>query len=215
MRQEVFRSAVESGAGWSYCIKHFFRPRQSCDWSLPVQKVNWSRILTWCGKGMWVGVRLEPQSCSALAQDWAEQFVPALPGSPRSSDLPWTPGEFEGSFEKHLRGNARRVQNPRGWKQSNNSIYLLFFPRSPINWNCWSLHGVIKMFYTVCLTAWLYFPPCCCYLLQSIPKCWLPLNFEAEKLQIHILIWFWGVRTGPFPAVPHWVLTAPSLLCRV
>lgn len=187
--KRFFRSAVESGAGWNYCIKPLFKSRQSCDWGLSVQKVNWSRIVTWCGEGI-----EEPQNCSALEQDWAEHFVPALPGPPRCSDLPWTLRVFEGSFEKHLRGNARRVQNPGGWKQSNNSIYLFFFfPPRPINWNCWSLHRVIKMFYTVCLTAWLYFPLCCWYLLKSIPKCWLPLNFEAEKLQIHILIWFLGL----------------------
>lgn len=46
---------------------------------------------------------------------------------------PLTSGLFESSFEKHLRGNAGRVQIPGGWKQPNNSIYLFFFPPSPTN----------------------------------------------------------------------------------
>lgn len=186
MRQEVFRSVVESGAGWNYCIKHFFKSGQSCDWSLSVQGVNWSRIVTLCGKGIWVGEMLEAQDCSALGNrtSWAV-------GSALSHPELWVPESTSDLCpEKHFRGSAGGLQNTRGWKQSNNSIYFFFF--CPINWNCWSLHGVIKMFYTVCFTAWLYFPLCCWYLLKSIPKCWLPLNFEAEKLQIHIVIWFWG-----------------------
>lgn len=76
-RKEVFRSAVESRAGWNYCIKHFFKSRQSFDWSLSVQKVNWSRIMTSGGKWIWVEVMLETQNLLCTSKwDRSEQFVP-------------------------------------------------------------------------------------------------------------------------------------------
>lgn len=197
MTQEVFRSAVGSGAGWNYCIKHFFKSRQSCDWSLSIQKVNWSRILTLCGKGIWVEGMLEPQNVLCTwEQGWAEQFIPSPAGA---TSQPWPALNSRGVWRAALisawktpHGKCKRGAKPKRMETVKQQHLFIFFPRNPINWNCWSLHGVIKMFYTLCFTAWLYFPLCCWYLLKSIPKCWLPLNFEAEKLQIHILIWFWG-----------------------
>lgn len=167
----------------------------------------------WEGNVGWDEAGAPELLCTCTGLSWA-----VCPSPARVTSQLWPALNSRGVWGqlwKTPQGKCKKGAKPKRMETVKQQHLFTFFPRSPINWNCWSLHGVIKMFYTVCLTAWLYFPPCCCYLLQSIPKCWLPLNFEAEKLQIHILIWFWGVRTGPFPAVPHWVLTAPSLLCRV
>lgn len=78
-RKEVFRSAVESRARWNYCIKHFLKSRQSFDWSFSVQKVNWSRIMTACGKWIWAEITFETQNLLCTSkQDQSEQFVPTI-----------------------------------------------------------------------------------------------------------------------------------------
>lgn len=141
-RKELFRWAVESRAGWNYCIKHFFKYRQSFDWSLSVQRVNWSGIMTSCGKRIWVEVR--PRICFALRNrtDLSSLFPP-LQGPPRRTDLLWTLRVFEEqgsdlsamyphtSTESHVKGNAGWVQSPSEWKQSNNWVGFFFSHKAP------------------------------------------------------------------------------------
>lgn len=139
-RKEVFRSLVESRVGWNYCIKHFFKSRQSFDWSLSVQTVNWNRITTSCRKWIWVEVTPQTQNLLAL-RNRTEPTVCSHPykGPPRSSDLLWTFRVFEEqgsdlsvlypltSTEKHVKGNAKRVQKPSEWKQSNDTFFSFSF----------------------------------------------------------------------------------------
>lgn len=63
---------------------------------------------------------------------------------------------------KTPQGKCKEGAKPQRMETVKQQHLFIFFPRSPINWNCWSLHGVIKMFYTLRFTAWLYFPLCCC-----------------------------------------------------
>lgn len=109
------------------------------------------------GAESWLGVERELGWGDAGAQncpwDRTEQ-----------SFVPWPQGCL-GATLKNLRGNAGRVQSPGGCKTAKLQHLFIFFPPSPMNWNRWSLHRVIKMFCTVYFTACLYLPLCCCYLL--------------------------------------------------
>lgn len=55
------------------------------------KKVNWSRIGTWCGEGIWVfsplGEGIEPQNFSALEIELSSLSQPCQ-GPPQSPDLP-------------------------------------------------------------------------------------------------------------------------------
>ena len=150
--KEVSRSAVESRAGWNYCTKHFFKSRQSFDWSLSIPKVNWSRIMTSYGKWIWVEVTLKTQNMLCTSkQDRFEQLVP----TPTKGHLAaLTSSELSGCLKSGTLISALYVRSPllkntskemqKGCKNqvngNNQTTELFFFPWSPVNWNWWSLH---------------------------------------------------------------------------
>lgn len=154
-RKEVFRSLVESRVGWNYCIKHFFKSRQSFDWSLSVQTVNWNRIMTSCRK--WIWVEVTPQTQNLLALRNRTEPSSLFPPLQRATSQLWPPLNFQGVWRAglwsqrfisaHLYWKTRQGKCKKGaktkWMETIKRhffFFFFFFPWSPINWNCWSLH---------------------------------------------------------------------------
>lgn len=96
---------------WLKLVRTKSKLEQNCD-SVWKGNVGWSEA--------------GDQSCSALEQNWAEQFVPALPGPPRSSDLPWTPEVFEDTSGEMQEGCKTQEDG-----NSQTTAFIYFFPTKP------------------------------------------------------------------------------------